>query len=294
MKIKLYTTTITIMACMYFASCKKDHKKPAGNADGTYNFHISVANFNQTISNNTINSLKIKTLSVVSNPDSLFALAPYYELAIYDSNKQPVYDEFKGKNSTGYGTFDTKLPPGTYRVCLVGYNSRYVTIYSDRYLAFIQTTTDANKNLNMNQWSPVYCYSQPLTINNADVSTTATLTRVTSQLVINITDAIPSGVFGIQVTPSYNYAGFNFYDYKPQQLTIAAGGVVVPQTLKDTIPASAKGKTGFQMVYNLLMDSTISVDIVAYAANYNASTGVGLIAKKTVNNVNIKPNDRLY
>jgi len=286
MKTKLYTISFAILCCMYLSACKKDRNTPGNTIGKQYGLHINVSNFNQTISNN---NLRLKTYSLVSNPDSLGALVTYLQLVIYDYNKKVYINTSQTNTSSTFGTFDEKLPAGTYHLCVFGYSNQY---YSSNFTTGIlsgQWDVDLNY-IYVDQWSPVYSYSQPLTIISSDVNRTATLTRAISQLVVNINDAMPSSVYGIQLTPSINYAAFDFYNNVPVQGDFA-GETIFAANANYIVPDSSKGKTGFQMVYNLMMDTTISVEITAYGPDYD-ETEIP-IADKTVQNVTIHPNEQV-
>jgi hypothetical protein len=272
---------------MYLSACKKDHNTPGNSSGKQYNLRVNVSNFSQTISSN---SLKLKAYSVVSTPDSLGLLITYLRLVIYDYKKNVYINDSQINTSPTFGAFDEKIPAGTYRLCIFGYSNQY---YSSNFTTGILSGQwDSNLNyVYVDQWSPVYSYSQPLTIISSDANRTATLKRATSQLVVHINDAIPSSVYGIQLTPSNNYAAFDFYNNAPVQFAFNASAKIHAKNANYIIPDSSKGKTGFQMVYNLMMDTTISVDIIAYGANYNET--LIPIAEKTVQNVTIHPNDQV-
>lgn len=283
MKTKLYIIIFTILCCIYLSACKKDHNMPGNSSGKQYNLRVNISNFTQTISGN---SLKLKAYSVVSNPDSLRGLITYLHLVIYDYNKKVYINESQTNTSPTFGTFDEKIPAGVYRLCIFGYSNQYYN--SNFTTGILSGQWDSNLNyVYVNQWSPVYSYSQPLTIISSDVNRTATLKRAASQLVVNINDAVPSSVYRMQLAPSNNYAAFDFYNNAPVQGAFNANAKIYAKNADYIIPDSSKGKTGFQMVYNLMMDTTISVDIIAYGTNYNE------IAKKTVRNVTIHPNDQV-
>ncbi len=194
--------------------------------------------------------------------------------------------------NANFGTFDVQLIPGTYQVCVVGYNGPAISVNTTQFTAYTKSQIVYNgftnrNSLGISQWTPFYSYSQPLTIVDADVNKDITLTRLTSQLVLNITDAIPSSVYSIQFAPSYNFVTYNYYDNKILPNIVATGVGVLPVPLTDTISAAAKGKTGYQMVYNLLLDTTISVNVTAY------NTTAGIVAQRLINNIRVKPNSQV-
>jgi len=292
MKTKLYKIAFATLICTYLLSCKKNHTTAPDNSNKKYNLHVNIADFSQTISGNSFQGSNLKTLSSVSAPSSLASLVKNLWIIVYDSQKKQYIGNNVLNTDVNFGTFNVQLIPGTYQVCVVGYNGPAISVNTTQFTAYTKSQIVRNpfsnvSNLNISQWTHFYSYSQPLTIVDADVNKDITLTRLTSQLVLNITDAIPSSVYSIQFAPSYNFVTYNYYDNKILPNTVATGVGVLPVPLTDTIPAAAKGKTGYQMVYNLLMDTTISVNVTAYNAT------AGIVAQRTINNIRVKPNSQV-
>ncbi|MEO6976914.1 MAG: hypothetical protein ABI113_01005, partial [Mucilaginibacter sp.] len=182
--------------CTMLLSCKKDHSKADSNATHKVVFNVG---FSQSTAAFKTNNLNLNTLKSNSVDTALTNHIGVLYFAVYNSSGNSVHIIKQLSTDASFGSFSDNLPNGTYTLVVAGGGGS---------LVFVSRTGDQPGNLDTDvlsygfefldepTWalfnSDTFYKKTTFTVTSADASKNISLDRITSKLVVNIEDALPS------------------------------------------------------------------------------------------------------
>jgi hypothetical protein len=178
----------SILASMFFFSCKKDHGSKPSNK--TYSVKLNVAGFIQEISK-SINGIRVNSLGTTSIPATNYLTELHY--IAFNSSGRKISYLAQDSSSTNFGHISDNLPAGTYTIVVAAGKSGFravvpsVDALTTSYFTYDITTAPYRV-----PWKDSFLKKFQITVPQSDSSLTVNLNRIVGQLEINIDDAIPA------------------------------------------------------------------------------------------------------
>lgn len=273
-----------ILSCVCLSllfSCKKE-KKSTDNTSKLYPVTFKVSDFSQT-QVPLGNTKTIKTASLSTNATDTIPVDVLHYL-LYNNTTNMLYTLKKAsKTDSGFGNFNENLAAGNYTAIFGGggsdldlYEYQFPNALPLYYFYYKQAI-----------WKDTFYKNVTFTVTNAPLNQTVSLDRVTAQLQLRLTDAIPAGVTSIKVSFP-DAAGFAAVSRAVVLPRTYLAPPVSPTIFVQPITAADAGKTNYQITLNTLNNITpftVAIDYYTTDPTHSVST-------KVIPNVVCKTNTR--
>jgi hypothetical protein len=273
------------VTAVLFFSCKKEHITAINPIVKKYKVAFNVANFSQYRANFAVgqHGLTVMAVSQHSLADSVVGISSYLDVLYYlvfDSNGN--YIKSMSQDSTmcdQFGLITDSLASGNYFIAIAagksGMTSSPGTTRIDSYYTY-------NKGF---AWQDAFYASFNLTVTNTPVNQNVTLHRSVSKFELYLEDSIPNSAntIGLSLAPEFWNLSYNYGTLPVSTQNNGKDSVIY------TIPASAKGHTGFTL------DRIVS-NIYGYYPTYAVITcrdaSNHIIAQKVIGGMSFAVNQR--
>lgn len=246
---------------LLFCSCSKEKRITPGDGGKKYPVKFDVSGFTQIYEPQGGATGKVRTADVDSLPVTTLAYVVF-------KDNQIVSIKTSKKGDVGFGTFTDELSPGSYQIALGGGSPAVVYIQNNTYQSDFGAALLYGDDL--------FFKKVPLTVTNTAVTQAIELKRISSQLVVNINDAIPANVSSIRVslkdTTGYIMTKQQYFSYNEHTVT-------------KQISAADAGKINYRIVVNNSHNVTPFTITVSYVQS-------GKTVSKVISNVVCKTNMR--
>jgi hypothetical protein len=271
----IYFTLISVA----LLSCKKDNRtKTNTDINGKlYPVTFNISNFTQENSPITQSS---KTQVNAVAPDASNVLKLMYKL--YDASNTLKKTIIIKKGEPAFGTVKDSLAAGNYTAVFVGLTD--TLHFVDKGETFDYYTPPAGPSAGGRGFYETFYKKITFTVGSVYLIQSVVLERPSSELLVNIKDAIPAGVGKITVSVTGLHSEYSYFEDK--SLIFDARTAL----LATAVPANKIGTTNFQLgpITNLL-NTTGTLTVTIYAEAPNGTN----VAQKLVSNVQLQRNTRI-
>ncbi len=286
---KRYLYCISVLSLLIF-SCKKDKKTNTVDNKTPVAVTFNVSGFSQSTEVFTSGSQKIQSTNLITNAltDNIESIL----YAVYDVNGKPVKTINQYKTQSGFGTINDNLIPGDYTFVFIGYkndlgadgNGSGTIGYNDANMSGTGVNQITFNNANISFYNDPRSYKAvpfkdtfakkvSLTVTTQNSPQAVVLDRITSQLQINIEDALPADAKTLHVDIDTEYYAFKFSSFMP--ISNFQG-----KSFNIAIPSGSAGQSNFNTTTYLLNNvAPFSVTIQCLDASNK------IIASKVISNV---------
>lgn len=242
-----------LYACLCIAvlgySCKKEKSGGDNVTPNTYKVSFSVAKSATSLVQAQ------RGLALTTNTTTISALTSL-DYLVYNSAGDLIHQVKQSSTSSGFGTINDNLAPGTYHVIFIGNGG-----------ANLNTAIGTNKPsytkdvFYVNPGADLFYLNDTLTVSSSNINQSIVLNRLTSQLRVKSTTVVPTKIDSLHIVISDLE---EFYCATGSSVDVA-GTLSYKKTLSHVFTAAEKGTSGFQMssyVYNT--HGSITVLITQY------------------------------
>jgi hypothetical protein len=274
--------------CIIISSCKKEHAKDTAPDQNLYKVAFKVG-FSQATGNFKTNGLTTNGLVSNAADTSLTNHLTILYYAVYDSVGNNVHTTKQLSTDVSFGSYTDNLHVGKYTVVIAGGQSGFVLIPDFTILNLTTSklstdvvcyaSTDISGNFVPGNFvKDAFVKKLALTVSTSNTNQSISLDRITSNLVVNIADAIPTNAGNVGITVS---SANEFY-----LATLTTNATIGNFTITKQLLTTDIGTTNYKISTLLLPlpTPTGSVDLVC-----KTSANV-VIAEKIIPNVNCQPN----
>lgn len=179
---------------LLFTSCGKEKRITPDDGGKKYPVKFDVSGFTQIYEPQGSATGKVKTNDVDSLPVTTLAYVVF-------KDNQIVSIKTSKKGEAGFGTFTDELSPGSYQIAFGGGSPGIISMGS------VDVAYPDNKTALLSG-NDLFSKKIPLTVSSSAIAQNVQLSRVSSQLVVNINDPVPTGVtfIGVRMKDTTTYA----------------------------------------------------------------------------------------
>ncbi|HZX58675.1 MAG TPA: FimB/Mfa2 family fimbrial subunit [Mucilaginibacter sp.] len=231
---------LSVVAAMLLFACRKEHTASINPALKKYKIAINVSNFSQFRANFALrqHAFAVKPRHLA---DSIVSVGSYLDVLYYlvfDGNGN--YLKTISQDSTmcdQFGLITDSLASGNYFIAMAAGKSGMTSVAG---INRIDSYYTYDKGF---AWQDAFYAGFDLTVTNTPVSQTVTLHRSISKFELHVEDSIPqsANTIGLSLTPEFWNLSYNHGTLPVSTQNVGKDSVVY------TIPASAKGHTGYTL-----------------------------------------------